>query len=178
VSIYVKKPERNSRSVASGRGRSGTARRFRTILKNPNTVSSIHSEALLVYRQLEPACAFLDFDKASLETTLMTPRLKLATRCSPPWRMEGAGNCRSKKTGLSVSRPSILLTAFAQIPIVGAHCCGFGRGGKSGLCKVVLPEGDNARSLQPVDLRGRPVGETIKVTKNRFEVYAKAWARH
>jgi hypothetical protein len=27
-----------------------------------------------------------------------------------------------------------------------------------------------------VDLRGRPVGEKIKVTKNRFEVNAKAWA--
>ena len=36
--------------------------------------------------------------------------------------------------------------------------------------------GINDTSLQPADLRGRPVGEKIRVTKNRFEVNAKAWA--
>ena len=49
-------------------------------------------------------------------------------------------------------------------------------GGDSGLCKVTLPEGINAASLQPVDLRGRPVGDKIKVVKHQFEVDAKAFA--
>jgi alpha-mannosidase len=120
---------------------------------------------------------FWTFDKASLETTLMTPRLKLATRRSLPWRMEGAGELSVEKTGLSVSRPSILLTAFGTNPDGGGTLLRlWERGSKSGLCKVALPEGINATSLQPVDLRGRPVGEKIKVTKNRFEVNAKAWA--
>jgi hypothetical protein len=108
----------------------------------------------------------------------MTPRLKLANRCSPPWRMEGAGNCRSEKTGLSVSRPSILRTAFGTNPDGGGTLVRLWQwGGKSGLCKVALPEGINATSLQPVDLRGKPVGEKIKVTTNRFEDNAKAGAR-
>jgi len=81
-----------------------------------------------------------------------------------------------ERTGLSVSRPSILLTAFGQIPMVVADCCSFGNGEASRVHARSLPEGINAKSLQPVDLRGRPVGEKIKVTKNRFEVNAKAWA--
>ena len=87
------------------------------------------------------------------------------------------GELSVEKTGLSVSRPSILLTAFGTNPDGGGTLVRlWQRGGKSGLCKVALPEGINATSLQPVDLRGRPVGEKIKVTKNRFEVNAKAWA--
>jgi hypothetical protein len=91
---------------------------------------------------------FWTFDKASLETTLMTPRLKLATRCSLPWRMEGAGELSVEKTGLSVSRPSILLTAFGTNPDGGGTLLRlWERGSKSGLCKVALPEGINATSL-------------------------------
>jgi hypothetical protein len=120
---------------------------------------------------------FWTFDKASLETTLMTPRLKLATRCSPPWRMEGAGNCRSKRSASAFRVRASYSLPSAQIPMVGGTLLRlWERGGKSGLCKVALPEGINATSLQPVDLRGRPVGEKIKVTKNRFEVNAKVWA--
>jgi hypothetical protein len=87
------------------------------------------------------------------------------------------GELSVEKIGLSVSRPSILLTAFGTNPDGGGTLLRlWERGSKSGLCKVALPEGINATSLQPVDLRGRPVGEKIKVTKNRFEVNAKAWA--
>ena len=117
---------------------------------------------------------FWTFDKAFLETTLMTPRLKLATRCSPPWRMEGAGNCRSKDRPQRLASEH-LTYCLRTNPDGGSTLLRlWERGGKSGLCKVVLPEGINARSFQPVDRRGRPVGEKIKVTKNRFEVYAKA----
>ena len=118
---------------------------------------------------------FWTFDKASLETTLMTPRLKLATRCSLPWRMEGAGNCRSKRPAsafrvrASYSLPSHKSRWWRHI------AAALGTGKQIGLCNVALPEGINPTSLQPVDLCGRPVGEKIKVTKNRFEVNAKAW---
>ena len=71
---------------------------------------------------------FWTFDKASLETTLMTPRLKLANPLLAAMADGRGGELSVEKTGLSVSRPSILLTAFAQIPMVAAHCCGFGNG--------------------------------------------------
>ena len=88
------------------------------------------------------------------------------------------GELSVEKTSLSVSRPSILLTAFGTNSDAGGTLLRhWERGGKSGLCKVALPEGINATSLQPVDLRGKPVGEKIKVTTNRFEDNAKAGAR-
>jgi hypothetical protein len=87
------------------------------------------------------------------------------------------GELSVEETGLSVSRPSIFLTAFGTNPDGGDTLLRlWERGGKSGLCNVALPEGINATSLQQVDLRGRPVGEKIKGTKNRFEVIAMAWA--
>ena len=79
----------------------------------------------------------------------------------------GGGELSVEKTGLSVSHPSILLTAFGTKPMVAAHCCGLGTERPIGFiyCKVALSGGINATSLQQMDLRGRPVGEKIKYDK-------------
>jgi hypothetical protein len=76
---------------------------------------------------------FWTFDKSSLETTLMMP---LETRKPLPAAMaDGRGGELSvEKTGLSVSRPSILLTAFDRNTDGGGTLLRLGeRRGKSGL---------------------------------------------
>ncbi|MHB8970562.1 MAG: hypothetical protein ACYC3X_08115 [Pirellulaceae bacterium] len=87
------------------------------------------------------------------------------------------GELPVERTGLRVSRPGILVTAFGTNPDGGGTLLRLWEmGGRSGSCQVTLPEGIQATSLQPVDLRGRPVGETIKVTQDVIEVHAKAFA--
>ena len=41
---------------------------------------------------------------------------------------------------------------------------------------VRLPKGMDVKAAQPVDLRGTPVGDIIKVKKNTFKVELKAFA--
>ena len=48
--------------------------------------------------------------------------------------------------------------------------------GKSGTVKVRLPEGTNAKQVQPVDLRGRPLGKPIPVKNGSFKVEVGAFA--
>ena len=48
--------------------------------------------------------------------------------------------------------------------------------GDSGSCKITLPEGMNVGFAQPVDLRGRPIGEKIKVKRGKFKVDVRAFA--
>ena len=48
--------------------------------------------------------------------------------------------------------------------------------GQSSECRVRLPAGCHARFAQPVDLRGRPTGQPLRVTKNVFTTELKAFA--
>jgi hypothetical protein len=75
------------------------------------------------------------------------------------------GELSVEKTGLSVSRPSTLLSAFGTNTDGGTLLRLWERRGKSVYCKVALPEGLSATSLQAMDLRGRPAGEKIKYDK-------------
>jgi len=117
------------------------------------------------------------FGKSSLETTLITPALETRNPLLAAVADGKGGALPVERTGLEASRPGIQVTAF------GSNPDGTGRllrlwemGGTSGLCKVTLPEGTDATTLQPVDLRGRPFGEKIKVTAGQFDVDIKAFA--
>ena len=48
--------------------------------------------------------------------------------------------------------------------------------GKSGAVKVRLPEGMTVKQVQPVDLRGRPIGKPISVKGGSFKVQLRAFA--
>jgi alpha-mannosidase len=48
--------------------------------------------------------------------------------------------------------------------------------GKSGTTSVHLPEGSATKQVQPVDLRGRPVGKPIPVRNGTFKVEVGAFA--
>lgn len=117
------------------------------------------------------------FGKGSLETTLIKPALETRNPLLSAVADGRGGELPIEQAGLSVSRPGILLTTFGTNPDGdGTLLRLWEMGGNSGLCEIALPDGINVTSLQPVDLRGRSVGEKIKVTKNRFEVDAKAFA--
>jgi len=81
------------------------------------------------------------------------------------------------QTGLELSRRGVKVTAFGGNPDgEGALLRLWENAGRSGECRVRLPAGCNARIIQPVDLRGRPVGQPLRVNKNVFTTKLKPFA--
>ncbi|MFV2067813.1 MAG: hypothetical protein ACC645_12635, partial [Pirellulales bacterium] len=48
--------------------------------------------------------------------------------------------------------------------------------GQSGRCPVALPVGIDVPSVQPVDMRGRPVGDPLPVRDRTFHIDLKPFA--
>ncbi len=89
------------------------------------------------------------------------------------------GTLPKERAGLTLSRKGVLVTAFGADPDRvnnGTLLRMWEQAGVSGACKVTLPEGMRVASAQPVDLRGTPFGEKIRVKKNAFNVDIKAFA--
>jgi len=81
------------------------------------------------------------------------------------------------RTGVSVSRPGVLVTAFGSSPALKSTLLRIWEvAGKSGKIVVKLPSGAAAKAAQPVDLRGRPSGRAIPVRNDSFELSIKAFA--
>lgn len=87
------------------------------------------------------------------------------------------GTLPTARAGLELSRLGVAVTAF------GPNLDGAGRilrlwesAGQGGPCRVQLPDGIRPRSVQPVDLRGRPSGEAIPVSDGSFSANIPAFA--
>ena len=87
------------------------------------------------------------------------------------------GPLPAAQKGLEISSIGTLVTAF------GPNSDGRGTilrlwelAGKSGRCTVRFPGGMTARTVQPVDLRGRPDGAAIPVQENAFVFEQRAFA--
>jgi hypothetical protein len=88
-----------------------------------------------------------------------------------------AGKLPPTQSGLEVSRPGVLVTAFGSNPDgAGLVLRLWEQAGRSGACQVTLPRGLNAKSVQPVDLRGRVRGPEIPVRDGSFEFLLPAFA--
>ncbi len=80
-------------------------------------------------------------------------------------------------SGLSLSRKGITVTAFGPNPDgEGTLLRLWELAGTSGDCTVTLPEALPTKSIQPVDLRGRPVGKPVAVKDRAFSVKLPAFA--
>lgn len=116
-------------------------------------------------------------DRYDPEKSLITPSLD-ARYPMVAEKAEGAGgNMPANQSGLELSRKGILVTAFGANPDgPGTLLRLWEHAGNSGSCRVTLPGGVNIQSAQPVDLRGQPIGDKIKVKRNKFKVDVKAFA--
>jgi len=80
-----------------------------------------------------------------------------------------AGELPTSARGVSLSRSGVLLTAFGPNPDGdGTLLRVWEDAGQSGELTVALPAGCGVERVQPIDLRGRPVGEPIVVTDGKF----------
>ena len=88
-----------------------------------------------------------------------------------------AGKREPTQTGLSVSRPGVLATAFGQNPDgPGTLLRLWEQAGVSGVCAVTLPERTAAAAVQSVDLRGRAMGKAVAVKDRMFSLRLGAYS--
>jgi hypothetical protein len=87
------------------------------------------------------------------------------------------GTLPTEQAGIVLSRSGLLVTAFAT-PVSGKGTLlrAWEVAGLSGPCTVTLPHEMKVKSALPVDLRGRPTGNTISIKKGSFVVDTKGFA--
>jgi len=96
--------------------------------------------------------------------------------------LTGLGNSKAGAlppvaNGLALSRPGLTVTAFGPNPDgEGTLLRLWELAGTSGDCTVTLPEAMKVKSVQPVDLRGRPISEPLPSRDGKIIAPVKAFA--
>lgn len=87
------------------------------------------------------------------------------------------GKLPVKKSGLSFSRTGVLVTAFGDNPDGnGTILRLWEQSGIPGNCTVRFPKEFNAKTVQPIDLRGNMIGKKIIIKNKEFTVNLKKYA--
>ncbi len=111
------------------------------------------------------------------EPSLITPSLEARYPLLAAASAGAPGGLPPSRRGLELSRKGILVTAFGSNPDgTGTVLRLWEQAGNSGTVKVRLPEGISIKQVQPVDLRGCPIGKPIAVKNGSFKVEVGAFA--
>jgi hypothetical protein len=111
------------------------------------------------------------------EPSLITPSLEARNPLLAAVSEGAPGALPPSWRGLELSRKGIQVTAYGSNPDgAGTVLRLWDQAGQSGTVKVQLPEGINVKQVQPVDLRGRSVGQLIPVRNGSFKVRVGAFA--
>lgn len=93
------------------------------------------------------------------------------------WTDAKAGPLSATKRGPRVCRDGVLATAFGPNPDGGGAILRlWEQAGQSGLCRIELPADMKIESVQPVTLRGEPIGKPLQIRNGGVEVELKAYA--
>jgi hypothetical protein len=113
----------------------------------------------------------------AVEPSIITPSLEARNPLLAAMADGAPGALPVSRRGLELSRKGIQITAFGSNPDgAGTVLRLWEQAGQSGTVRVRLPEGTEIKQLQPVDLRGRPVGKPIAVRNGSFKVQVGAFA--
>jgi hypothetical protein len=116
-------------------------------------------------------------ERYAAEPSLITPSLEARNPLQAAMADGAPGALPPSRRGLELSRKGIMVTAYGSNPDgSGTVLRLWELAGKSGTVSVRLPEASSARQVQPVDLRGRPVGKPIPVSNGSFKVQVGAFA--
>jgi hypothetical protein len=115
------------------------------------------------------------FDKYDNERSLITPSLEaFALNFRPAYPNIDS---TSFTEGIRLDRKGIYVTAFGNDPESGELTLRMWEmAGQGGAVTVQLPKSFSAKSVQPCDLRGRPIGKTIPVDNGAFKIDVKPYA--
>ena len=113
----------------------------------------------------------------SADAAIITPSLEARNPLLAATADGAPGALAVSQRGVELSRKGISVTAYGSNPDgPGTVLRLWELAGSSGITKVSLPEGTNIKQVQPVDLRGRPVGNPIPVKNGSFKVEVGAFA--
>jgi hypothetical protein len=116
-------------------------------------------------------------EKYAAGPSLIDPSLEARNPLLAAFADSAPGALPPTRHGLELSRKGILITAFGTNPDgPGTVLRLWEQAGQSGTVRVSLPEESAAKKVQPVDLRGRPVGQPIPVRNGSFKVQVGAFA--
>ena len=111
------------------------------------------------------------------ETTLITPALEARYPLIAASSREQGGHLPPMQVGLELSRRGVLPCAFGPNPDgPGTILRLWEYAGQSGPCQVHLPASMKAKSIQQVDLRGRPDGQAVTVKDDVLMLDLRAFA--
>lgn len=103
------------------------------------------------------------------EKDLTTPVTEMLTPMLTGMCNYRKGNLPVAAQGLNLSRKGVLLTAFGPNPDgQGTLLRVWEDAGQSGPLTITLPEQMQASTAQPIDLRGRPEGQSLQVIDDKF----------
>jgi len=117
------------------------------------------------------------FDQFNAESSLFTPAMETRVPLVAAASKLQKGKLPQNKTGISLSRKGIAVTAFGNNPDGdGTVLRLWEQAGVSGELTIQLPEEASFTAAQPVNLRGEKKGEKIIVTHGKFSVAVPAYA--
>jgi alpha-mannosidase len=118
------------------------------------------------------------FEKYDPATALIIPAVEARNSLLAATAEGGNGKLPKSQRGITLSRPGVLLTAFAldRSKEGGTLLRVWDQAGKSGLLKVNLPTGCKFVQAQPVNLRNEKTGTHIPVKKGSFQFNLGAFA--
>jgi len=116
-------------------------------------------------------------DAAPKASRLTVPALEARNPLQVIMAKGAGGTWPEEKSGIAVSRPGVLVTAFGPDPDGNSVLLRvWEQGGVSGDLTVTLPEGVKATKAQPVNLRGEKVGEALVLQARKLTFPLKAYA--
>jgi len=117
------------------------------------------------------------FDRFDAQTALVTPSLEARYPLVAAMADGKAGTLPTTQKGLELSVRGTLVTAFGANPDgPGTVLRLWEYAGIRGPCEVHLPAGLDVKEVQPVNLRGEPLGKPLPVEKDAFTVNLAAFA--
>jgi len=111
--------------------------------------------------------------------TLVAPALEARYPLQVGWAQGAPGELPPAQAGVELERNDVWLTAFGSNPDgAGLLLRLWEQGGREGACRVRLPAAlaRAVEAAQPVDLRGRPLGDPIPVRSGQFVVQLRPYA--
>jgi hypothetical protein len=118
------------------------------------------------------------FDSFTSEPALYTPAMEARVALRTARSHQPAGPLPVSQPGLTLSRKGVMITAFGEDPDgnSGTLLRLWEQGGTSGSLTVTLPGGLDARTAQPVNLRGEKIGAPIPLKDRKFSLDLPAYA--
>ena len=117
------------------------------------------------------------FDKFTVESSIYTPAMEMRVPMKVAASKVKNGKLPVMQHGISLSRKGVAVSAFGPNPDGDGYILRlWENAGKSGVCTITLPEGLTAKTVQPVDLRGRPRGEPIAIKRGSSKADLNAYA--